>query len=97
MKNNIKNLVLIISVIFLVNGCDNYLDVNTPSGAQEESTLEMKDIIGPVMKNTVMANYYASTVFSNYAQNFGSYGWCQWVYFTWKYLEYNIYGYTARY
>jgi hypothetical protein len=74
MKNNIKNLVLIISVIFLVNGCDNYLDVNTPSGAQEESTLEMKDIIGPVMKNTVMANYYASTVFSNYAQNFGSYG-----------------------
>lgn len=74
MKNNIKNLILIISTIFMITGCDNYLDVNTPSGAQEESAIGMKDIIGPVMKNTVLANYYATTVFGNYVQNFGSYG-----------------------
>ncbi|MBK5245582.1 MAG: SusD/RagB family nutrient-binding outer membrane lipoprotein, partial [Eubacteriaceae bacterium] len=74
MKKYIVNLILIISTNFMITGCDNYLDVNTPSGVQDESTLEMKDIISPVMKNTVLANYYATTVFSNYAQNFGSYG-----------------------
>lgn len=74
MKKYIVNLILIISTNLMISGCDNYLDVNTPSGVQVESTLGMKDIIGPVMKNTVLANYYATTVFSNYVQNFGSYG-----------------------
>ncbi|SFZ90318.1 Starch-binding associating with outer membrane [Flaviramulus basaltis] len=74
MKKNIINLTLIFTAIFLAIGCDNYLDVNTPSGAQEESALGMKDLMGPAMRNTVIANYYAAIVFSNYVQNFGEYG-----------------------
>ncbi len=74
MKKYITNLLLVVSMIFMVTSCDNYLDVNTPSGVQDEAMLEMNNIMAPVMKNTVLANYYAATVFGNYVQNFGTYG-----------------------
>ena len=74
MKKYIIILTLIVSTIFMTVGCDDYMDVNTPSGVMDVNLLEMKDIMGPVMKNTVIANYYAATVFGNYVQNFGGYG-----------------------
>lgn len=54
--------------------CNEYLDVNTPSDAQNVDDLNMKDIMGPVMLNTIYANYYAEVSFGNYTQYFGSYG-----------------------
>ncbi len=73
MKNTIKNIVVLI-LLTTVCSCNDYLDVNTPSSAQTEEALDMKDIIGPVMFNTVYAYYYAELSFGNYTQYFGSYG-----------------------
>ena len=74
MKKYIINLIFISAIFLTLIGCDDYLDVNTPSGVQTESALAMKDIMAPIMRNTVIANYYAAVDFSNYVQYFGSYG-----------------------
>lgn len=74
MKKLIKNIVILVLFAVGFTGCDEYLDVNTPSDAVNVENLAMKDIVGPVMLNTVYANYYAETVFGNYTQYFGSYG-----------------------
>ncbi|WP_372757095.1 SusD/RagB family nutrient-binding outer membrane lipoprotein [Mariniflexile sp.] len=74
MKKHIIQLTLIVSTFFIAVGCDGYLDVNTPSGVQDESALGAKDLMGPIMRNTVTANYYAAITFGNYVQYFGSYG-----------------------
>jgi len=74
MKKLIKNIVIIVLFAVGFTGCDDYLDVNTPSDAVNVDNLDMKDIVGPVMFNTVYADYYAQTVFGNYTQYFGSYG-----------------------
>ncbi|CAH8286907.1 SusD-like starch-binding protein associating with outer membrane [Mariniflexile fucanivorans] len=74
MKKHIIQLILVVSTFFIAVGCDDYLDVNTPSGVQDESDLEAKDIMAPIMRNTVTANYYAAITFGNYVQYFGSYG-----------------------
>jgi len=66
----------ILTVLFTVSftGCDDYLDVNTPSDAVELDALNLSDIMGPIMLNTVYANYFAETVFGNYTQYFSDYG-----------------------
>ncbi|WP_456376301.1 SusD/RagB family nutrient-binding outer membrane lipoprotein [Lutibacter sp.] len=74
MKKIIKNIVILVLFAVSFTACDDYLDVNTPSDAQNVADLNMKDIMGPVMLNTVYANYYTQTTFGNYAQYFGSYG-----------------------
>jgi len=74
MKKMIKNIVIVVLLAVCFTGCDDYLDVNTPSDAVNVDDLNMKDIMGPVMFNTVYSDYYAETVFGNYTQYFGSYG-----------------------
>ena len=74
MKNIIKNIVVLVLFSVVFTGCDDYLDVNTPSDAQNVDNLDMKDIMGPVMLNTIYGNYYAEVSFGNYSQYFGSYG-----------------------
>ncbi|MCK4561280.1 MAG: SusD/RagB family nutrient-binding outer membrane lipoprotein [Flavobacteriaceae bacterium] len=74
MKKIIKNIVILVLFAVGFTGCDDYLDVNTPSDAQNVEDLDMKDIMGPVMLNTIYANYYAELSFGNYTQYFGSYG-----------------------
>ena len=74
MKNIIKNIVILVLFSVVFTGCDDYLDVNTPSDAQNVDDLDMKDIMGPVMLNTIYGNYYAEVSFGNYTQYFGSYG-----------------------
>lgn len=54
--------------------CSDYLDVNIKPGEKDESELGLKDLIAPVLKNTVLANYYAASVTGNYSQYFGGYG-----------------------
>lgn len=74
MKKLIYKAIFIAFLSVSVTGCDDYLDVNTPSNAVDLDELTMSDVMAPVMLNTVYANYYAETVFGNYAQNFASYG-----------------------
>ncbi|MEP3837495.1 MAG: SusD/RagB family nutrient-binding outer membrane lipoprotein [Algibacter sp.] len=74
MKNTIKNILLLVLLTTGLHCCDDYLDVNTPSSAQTEDALDMKDIIGPVMFNTIYAFYYAELSYGNYTQYFASYG-----------------------
>ncbi|KJD36688.1 hypothetical protein PW52_03335 [Tamlana sedimentorum] len=74
MKNKIKHILLLVLLTTGIYSCEDYLDVNTPSSAQTEDALDMKDIIGPVMFNTVYAFYYAELSYGNYTQYFGSYG-----------------------
>ncbi|MCB4798209.1 SusD/RagB family nutrient-binding outer membrane lipoprotein [Neotamlana laminarinivorans] len=74
MKNTIKNILLLVLITTGIYSCDDYLDVNKPSSAQTEDALDMKDIIGPVMFNTVYAFYYSELTYGNYTQYFGSYG-----------------------
>ena len=58
MKKYIKYF-LFLTVIISFSGCDEYLDVNTPSDAVPVDDLDMKDILGPTLFNTVYAYYYA--------------------------------------
>ena len=74
MKNIMKNIVILVLFAVSFTACDDYLDVNTPSDAQNVADLDMKDIMGPVMLNTVYADYYAARSYGNYTQYFGSYG-----------------------
>lgn len=74
MKKVIKNIIVLVLFTSVCTGCDNYLDVNTPSNALNESELNMKDIMAPIMFNTAYAQYYAEVTFGNYTQYFGSYG-----------------------
>lgn len=69
-----KNIVILVLFAVSFTACDDYLDVNTPSDAQNVADLDMKDIMGPVMLNTVYADYYAARSYGNYTQYFGSYG-----------------------
>jgi len=74
MKKTIKNITLIVSLTFFVLSCDNYLDVNKPSDAVGIDETPMSGLMGPVILNTVYANYYAELTFGNYTQYFASYG-----------------------
>jgi len=74
MKKLIKNIVIIVLFAVGFSGCDDYLDVNKPSDAVEIEDTPMQGLMGPVMLNTVYANYYAELTFGNYTQYFGSYG-----------------------
>jgi len=74
MKNNIIKSILTLTLAFITVGCNDYLDVNTIPGEKTEGELGPKDLLAPVLKNTVLANYYAASVTSNYTQYFGSYG-----------------------
>ena len=74
MKNNIIKSILALTLVFLALSCSNYLDVNTKPGEKDESELGLKDLLAPILKNTVLANYYAASVTGNYTQYFGSYG-----------------------
>lgn len=74
MKKVINNIIVLFLFTILIAGCDDYLDVNTPSDALTEEELNMKDIMAPVMFNTTYAQYYAELSFGNYTQYFGSYG-----------------------
>ncbi|MCR8667321.1 SusD/RagB family nutrient-binding outer membrane lipoprotein [Aestuariibaculum sp. M13] len=74
MKNNIIKYFLTLTVIFMAASCSDYLDVNIKPGEKDEAELGLKDLIAPVLKNTVLANYYAASVTSNYTQYFGGYG-----------------------
>ena len=74
MKNNIIKSILTLTLTLITISCSNYLDVNTIPGEKTESELAPKDLLAPILKNTVLANYYAATVTSNYTQYFGSYG-----------------------
>jgi len=69
-----KNIVILVLFAVSFTACDDYLDVNTPSDAQNVADLDMKDIMGPVMLNTVYTDYYAARSYGNYTQYFGSYG-----------------------
>ncbi len=74
MKNNIIRSILTLTLAFITIGCNDYLDVNTIPGEKTESELGPKDLLAPVLKNSILANYYAASVTSNYTQYFGSYG-----------------------
>ncbi len=78
MKTTIKSIlkkgVVFIFLLASITSCEDYLDVNTPSGYLNEEDLEMKDLIGPVMYNTAYAYYTAETSFGNYTQYFGGRG-----------------------
>lgn len=74
MKNNIIKSILTLTLAFITIGCNDYLDVNTIPGEKTEAELGPKDLLAPILKNTVLANYYAATVTGNYTQYFGSYG-----------------------
>lgn len=74
MKKNIKNILIAIIFIGSFSACDDYLDVNTPSDAIEVDDLSMKDLMGPVLLNTVFAYYYAEPAASNYTQYYAGYG-----------------------
>ena len=75
MKKNIYKLVTFILLSFLFTNCsEDYFDVNTPSGSSTEDQLGMNDLLGPTIYHSVLAHYYASRSFGNYAQNFTSQG-----------------------
>lgn len=74
MKKNIKNIFLLLILTISFSACDDYLDVNTPSDAIEVDDLSMKDLMGPVLFNTVYAYYYAETTNCNYTQYYAGYG-----------------------
>ncbi|MDN3664999.1 SusD/RagB family nutrient-binding outer membrane lipoprotein [Algibacter miyuki] len=73
MKKYIKYF-LFITMISGFSGCDEYLDVNTPSDAVPVEDLDMKDILGPTLFNTVYAYYYAELSLCNYTQYYAGYG-----------------------
>lgn len=70
MKKTITNTVIIVFLLFFTNCSDQYFDVNTPSGVVTEDLLSMKDLMGPVMYHTAMAQYNAERVLGNYSQQF---------------------------
>tara|TARA_R110002073_G_scaffold279026_1_gene442892 strand:+ start:134042 stop:135523 length:1482 start_codon:yes stop_codon:yes gene_type:complete len=74
MKKIIKIYLLIIVAISFTGCSDEYFDVNTPVDSVPLDQLDMKDLMGPVLYNTSLAQYYASTVASNYSQYLGGYG-----------------------
>ena len=74
MKKLILNTIMIALITVVFTGCDDYLDVNTPSEAVNVKDVEMATLMAPVMQKTVYANYYTETVFGNYSQYFGGYG-----------------------
>ncbi|MCK0130443.1 SusD/RagB family nutrient-binding outer membrane lipoprotein [Flavobacteriaceae bacterium F08102] len=75
MKKTIKTVAILALLILGLNSCgDSYYDINTPADAVSKDALDMKDLMGPVLYNTVVGQYGASTVFGNYSQYFGSYG-----------------------
>lgn len=73
MKKYIKYF-LFLTIITSLSGCDDYLDVNTPSDAVAVEDLDMKDILGPTLFNTVYAYYYAELSLCNYTQYYAGYG-----------------------
>ena len=74
MKNIIKNIVVIVLIAVSFTACDDYLDVNKPSDAVNLEDTPMAGLLGPVIFNTIYADYYAELAFGNYTQYFGSYG-----------------------
>jgi hypothetical protein len=74
MKKHIKNALLLLIFAVSLTGCENYLDVNVPSGAIVEEDLEMKDLLGPLLFTTAYAQYYTETTTSNYVQYYAGYG-----------------------
>ncbi|MFV0566209.1 MAG: SusD/RagB family nutrient-binding outer membrane lipoprotein [Flavobacteriaceae bacterium] len=74
MENKTIKYILILTLVLATVGCSNYLDVNTRPGEKDESELGLKDLLAPILKNTVTANYYAASVTGNYTQYFGGYG-----------------------
>lgn len=70
---NMKNILKAFVVVLLIalSGCSKtYFDVNTPSNVVDVSQLSMNDLLGPVILNTVNAQYGAESSFGNYDQNF---------------------------
>ena len=73
MKKYIKYF-LFLTIITSFYSCYEYLDVNTPSDAVAVENLNMKDILGPTLFNTVYAYYYAELSLCNYTQYYAGYG-----------------------
>lgn len=72
MKNIIKNIAILVLFSVSFTGCDEYLDVNVPADAVALADLDKKDIMGPVIFNSVYTQYYAGRSFNNYTQYFGN-------------------------
>ncbi|WP_166959651.1 SusD/RagB family nutrient-binding outer membrane lipoprotein [Yeosuana marina] len=73
MKKILKIYLFVIVVGFTACN-DQYFDINTPVDSVPLDQLDMKDLMGPVLYNTMLAQYYASVVAGNYSQYFGGYG-----------------------
>lgn len=75
MKKILKITTIWVVILFGCTACNkDYFDVNTPADAVEIDQLSMKDLMGPVLYNTLIAQYSANTTFSNYSQYIGGYG-----------------------
>jgi len=75
MKKLIKTFTILTVILFGFAACsDSYYDVNTPADAVSYDQLDMKDLMGPVLYNTLLAQYSTTNVFGNYSQYFGGYG-----------------------
>lgn len=75
MKKLIKITAILTIILFGFAACsEDYFDVNTPANAVDIGQLDMKDLMGPVLYNTMMAQYSTTNVFGNYSQYFGGYG-----------------------
>lgn len=70
MKNIFKTTFIALLLVGASSCSDDYFDVNTPSGAAQESELRMKDLMAPVIYRTVLGQYSAETYFGNYNQYF---------------------------
>lgn len=75
MKKIIKITTLFVAILIGFVACnEDYFDVNTPADSVDVNQLGMKDLMGPVLYNTIVAHYNASTGYSNYSQYIGGYG-----------------------
>ncbi len=75
MKKIIKITSLLVAILVGLVACnDDYFDVNTPADSVDVDQLGMKDLMGPVLYNTMIAQYSSSTGYSNYSQYIGGYG-----------------------
>ncbi|MDZ7612432.1 MAG: SusD/RagB family nutrient-binding outer membrane lipoprotein [Flavobacteriaceae bacterium] len=75
MKKIIKITSLLVAILIGFVACnEDYFDVNTPADSVDVDQLGMKDLMGPVLYNTMIAQYSASTGYSNYSQYIGGYG-----------------------
>lgn len=75
MKKIIKITSLLVAILVGLVACnDDYFDVNTPADSVDIDQLTANNLIGPVLYNTMIAQYSSSSAYSNYSQYVGGYG-----------------------